>query len=118
MTEGGIKQPGGTANITLTVAEIKDVAVTHDTDITVSRSGNNNSFTVELAAGTAYDPSTIKWLIRIGNDFETLGANETFTLNITEQRYIMLGLGGHSLILEIDIDGILYRKNIFFRIIL
>ena len=109
---------GGTATVTLNVEEIIDGNIPNF-DITLSRTGSGYPATADVFVNEAdYDAGSIRWEIAGVGAYEgqlVVGTETGFIVNATDVRYNTAG--GHSLVIEVRINGIQYRRNILFTIV-
>ena len=108
----------GVVIVTITVEEIKDADITI-TPFTLSRSGSGVPVTANVSVTEAdYDLGSISWEIAGAGAYSgevVAGTGASFIIDATNVKYNTIG--GHSLVVEVRIDGILYRRNILFTIV-
>ena len=108
----------GTLIVTITIEQITNPSFPIMSNITISRTGAGYSTTAILSVTeTDYDLNSVNWTITgvgfySGQTFTTQGG--AITLDATDQRYNSTGT--HTLVLEVRIDGMTYRRNITFTI--
>jgi uncharacterized repeat protein (TIGR02543 family) len=106
-------------SVTLSVEQIINPSFPLPDNITISRTGNGFYITAVVSVTASdFDAGSINWTVTgVGNysgqTFTTAGA--TITLDAEDVRYNSVGT--HILILEVGIDGIIYRRNIVFTIV-
>jgi uncharacterized repeat protein (TIGR02543 family) len=106
--------------LTLDIEEIMDGTPNVDGGIIISKSGAGSlevTHEVMLLNPAQYDPGSIRWEIYgVGAHAGTIisGSGGSFVLDASDVRYN--STGGHTLRLEVKIDGIIYQKNILFKI--
>ena len=106
------------AAVTISVEQIIDGDIPNF-NITVSRTGSGGvSSTAYVSVDPAdYDAGSIRWEIAGAGAYAgelVSGTGAGFTIDAADVRYNTVG--GHSLVIEVRIEGILYRRNILFTI--
>ena len=109
---------GGTVSVSLSVEEIIDIDIALAL-ITVSRTESGGlPATANVSVDPAdYDAGSIRWEITGTGAYAgevVSGTGASFTIDATDVRYNTVG--GHSLVIEVAINGIVYRRNILFTV--
>ena len=109
---------GGTVTVSLDVEEIIDGNIP-DFDITLSRTGSGYPAAADVSVNEAdYDAGSIRWEIAGAGAYlgeVVSGTGAYFAINATNVIYNTVG--GHSLVIEVRINGIQYQRNILFTIV-